>query len=235
VNTRRIFPLLRWLLIVAGPAIAVGCLCRSYGRLYDDGLHFVKGLHAMGFLMELPGLAVNSVLAALVSLAALIGPRRARRGAPRVAAAIATSFCLLCGLGAYFVIDGAFERGRHRAYCALDGEAIVRACRQLRAERAATTQPAESGTIYLEPTGADADTLPEVLRTLEPIAVIIGVRAAGVWIDGGGPGAHEGLFVPLEPPDAEWEQRLRSTFPVVSEDPLVFRFNVADCRALPYE
>jgi len=125
--------ILRWLVVLIGPAVAVVILSRVYAKHYNRGLSFQQGLHVFGFMIDVPQVAASCVLAALVSLCSLLRASRQRRRILSAGAVVAAAVCFSCALASCHVMALGFQRGRDRAYRNLDTTAIAQACRECQA------------------------------------------------------------------------------------------------------
>jgi hypothetical protein len=64
--------ILRWFVVLIGPAVAIAILFHAYAKHYNRGLSFQQGLHVFGFMIDVPQVAAGCILAAVVSLCSLL-------------------------------------------------------------------------------------------------------------------------------------------------------------------
>ena len=168
----------------------------------------------------------------LVPLTVGLGARGNRR--LRIAGCASAALCAILALSSLRTMAWGFAAGRDRAYHDADFTRLVAGCRAI--QLAALTESRDPASVYVQKGDAFYSKLPPEILKFNPLRVLAGRRGAVVQMDGGGPAAHEGFFVPLVPltdgPDVFGSS---NALQVLSRNPPVFRYSVYDCRSLPYE
>ena len=218
----------RWVILAVGPVLAAWSFWSIVSEQYSAGLRFERGLHVFGLFQAVPKAWINCTLAVLITLLALLNRRPVEKELRRVVS-LAAGFCVLCGVLSIVLYSYSFRSGRDEAYQRLDFGGLAAACEELRGVEGNANQPARLAYWYIET--AEYARLPVEIRKLSPKTVIAGDGGVILWMDGGGPAPHEGVFFPAAEP-AKKQVNMMQGIEKLSEEPLAYRFELYDCRTL---
>jgi len=224
-----------WSLIVAAIALAAVPVLVGARTQYHAGLSFEKGLHAFSFFVSLVYIVPTALIALLLCCIALLIARQSKRIGQTIASILALASCIVVGLAAFQIMGAAFRAGRDRAYGESNLTAIASACAKLESD-VVTAEQRESGYWVGEGYPDEYARLPDEILALRPAGVFVGRRGIILQMDGGGPAAHEGFFIPTTAPAGGCAAfATANAIKVLSCNPPVFRFSLYDCRSLPWD
>lgn len=224
-----------WLLIVAAITLAAVPVFLAARSQYRAGLSFERGLHVFGFVLSLVYIVPTALTAALLCCIALLIARQSKRIGQTIASILALASCVIIGFAAFQMTRAAFSAGRDRAYREANLTAISAGCAKLASDFASKKRH-EPGYWVGDGYPDEYAGLPPEIRSLHLKDVYVGRRGIILQMDGGGPAAHEGYFIPTTAPAGGCAAfAAANSIEVISCNPPIFRFVLYDSRMLPWD
>lgn len=224
-----------WIHILIGGTVSIAAILTFiwfYRGHYAEGRYFVPGLHFFGFLRSLAVLA--PVVLGLLILLVFMHYIQRRRLSPSARAVtwISSTLLLILMLLSMPAFESAFRAGRSEAYRTIDYSPLAVACGDL--VRQTRTQPDKKRRELIDARDAEFQELPALIQRLKPLFVHVASNGVVLQMDGGGPAAHEGLWIPVSPLNADVTAYAREhDLLVLNAAPPVFCYALYDYRCLP--